>query len=335
MLGSLRQAVRRVRGAARPTPEPGPGQWWSRDQAIMGTAIRVELWCEDGERAQRAIDAVMREMEHVDEAMSPYKEHSELSLVNREAARRAVRVSAELFDLLDRSLDFSRESGGAFDITYAAVGHLYDYRRRVRPSDDERKSACAAVGYRNLQLDPAQRTVRFARPGVRIDLGGFAKGYAVDRGAQILREHGIANAIVTAGGDSRVLGDRHGRPWMVGIADPRQRGKMVAVLPLADVAISTSGDYERYFEEGGERYHHVIDPRTGESPAALQSVTIVAPDGLTAEGLSKSVFVLGLAPGMSLVEARPGVDAVVVDAAGVLHYSSGLRRGGADMGAGR
>jgi FAD:protein FMN transferase len=140
----------------------------------------------------------------------------------------------------------------------------------------------------------------------------------------ILRRHGIAHAIVSAGGDSHVLGDRRGRPWAVAIRDPRRAGETVAMLPLEDVAISTSGDYERYFEQGGVRHHHVLDPRTGRSPSGVRSVTILADDGLTTEGLSKTVFVMGAERGLALIETLPSVDAVVVDAAGQLHYTSGL-----------
>jgi len=174
-------------------------------------------------------------------------------------------------------------------------------------------------------LDRQARTVRFARPGMRIDLGGFAKGHAVDNGARILRARGIDHAIVSAGGDSRVIGDRRGRPWTIGIRDPRRgSGEMVAVLPLVDVSISTSGDYERYFDEGGERFHHLIDPATGRSPSGVRSVTVLAEDGLTCEALSKTVFVLGVDKGLALIASQPGVDAVVVDANGDLHYSAGL-----------
>ena len=227
-----------------------------------------------------------------------------------------------------RSIDFSELSEGAFDITFASVGHLYDYRLRIHPSDGELARARAAVGYRNLILDPRARTIRFARAGVRIDLGGFAKGLAVDNGAAILRGRGIRNAIVTAGGDSHILGDRRGRPWTIGIRDPRKADQMVAVLPRQDTALSTSGDYERYFEQDGVRHHHLIDPATGRSPTGVRSVTVVAPDGLTSEALTKSVFVMGVDRGMRLVESLDGVDAVVVDAAGALHYSSGLLAGG-------
>ena len=294
----------------------------------MGTSVRVELWSEDRAAGAMAIDAVMAEMHHIDDTMSPFKPESELTLINREAAQRPVPISQPMYDIIARSIDFSRLSGGAFDITFASAGFLYDYRRKIKPSDQELERARAAIGYHNLVLDPSARTIRFARPGVQIDLGGFAKGLAVDNGAAILESRGITSAIVTAGGDSHILGDRRGRPWTVGIRDPRRPGEVVAVLPLQSVALSTSGDYERCFESDGIRCHHVIDPSTGKSPSGVRSVTVVAADGLTSEGLTKSVFVMGVEKGMQLVESLQEVDAVVIDAAGVLHYSSGLLNGG-------
>jgi FAD:protein FMN transferase len=294
----------------------------------MGTAIHVELWGDDRVAATAAIETVMHEMHRIDELMSHYRDESELSRVNRDAARQPVEVSAELFDLLARSIAFSELSAGAFDITYASAGHLYDYRRRVRPTEEQLSAAREAIGYRHLQLDPVSRTVRFLHEGMRIDLGGFAKGYAVDNGAAILRRHGVHHAVVAAGGDSRMLGDRCGRPWTIGVRDPRREGEVVALLPLEDVAVSTSGDYERYFDDGDERCHHLIDPRTGKSPHAVRSVTVIAPDGLTSEALSKTVFVLGVEKGLRIVESIPDVDAVVIDAAGGLHYSAGLLAGG-------
>jgi FAD:protein FMN transferase len=325
MLAALRRvtgrAIARSGGATSPA-----GAWYSREESIMGTAIRVELWSTDAGLADSAMASVMEQMHHVDRAMSPHKPDSELSLINREAGERPVTVSAEVFDLLARSLEFSRLSDGAFDITYASAGQLYDYRERRRPGREELLRACASIGFHQLQLDARTRTVRFGRPGMRIDLGGFAKGYAVEAAAARLRRRGIRHAIVSAGGDSRIVGDRHGRPWTVGIRDPRRPAELAAVIPLQDAAVSTSGDYERFFEDAGVRYHHILDPRTGLSPSSIQSVTIIAPDGLTSEGLSKSVFVLGLEAGMRLVESRKGVDAIVVDDGGVLHFSSGLQR---------
>jgi len=249
-----------------------PGAWLSRDEAIMGTAIRVELWSDDPTAGEAAVEAVMAEMHRIDRAMSPYKSESDLSRINREAAARPVPVSDEMYRLLERAIEFSTLSSGAFDITYASAGHLYDYRQGVKPNDSELARAIAAVGYQNLILNHTARTIRFARDGVRIDLGGFAKGHAVDNGVAILRRRGIEHAIVTAGGDSHILGDRRGRPWTIAIRDPRSPGQVVAVLPLEDVAISTSGDYERYFEQDGVRFHHVIDPKTGKSPCAVRKI---------------------------------------------------------------
>lgn len=324
MLGPLRRLARRTFESREPVRS---GRWFSRDEAIMGTAIHVELWGDDRGRAGAAIDSVMHEMHRIDALMSPYKELSELSRVNRDAARRPVEVSEELLGLLERSIVFSTLSAGAFDITYASAGHLYDYRKRIRPTEVQLAAAREAIGYRHLQLDRGTRTVRFAREGVRIDLGGFAKGYAVDNGAAILAQHGVRHAVVAAGGDSRMLGDRCGRPWTIGVRDPRREDDVVALLPLEDVAVSTSGDYERFFDDGDERCHHLIDPSTGKSPHLVRSVTVIAPDGLTSEALSKTVFVLGVERGIPIVESLPGVDAVVVDDAGRLHYTAGLLAG--------
>lgn len=300
------------------------GAWLQREEAIMGTAINVVLWCDDRSQGEAAMDAVMAEMHRIDRTMSPHRPDSALSRINQLAYDEPVPLSDEMYRLLAKAQTFSALSGGAFDITYAAVGQLYDYRAGTRPSADALARARAAVGYQHLKLDAQARTVRFGLPGMRIDLGGFAKGHAVDNAAIILHAHGIAHAHVSAGGDSRVIGDHRGRPWSIGIRDPRRPGEMVAVLPLQDVSISTSGDYERYFDVAGERCHHLIDPATGLSPCEVHSVTILADDGLTTEALSKSLFVLGLSKGMALIESQPGVDAIVVDAKGTLHFSSGL-----------
>ena len=304
---------------------PVSADWHSREEAIMGTAIRVELWHEDKTVAQAAMDAVMAEMHRIDRAMSVFKPDSEISAINRDAAKAPMRVSQEMFDLIARAIEFSEMSGGAFDITFSSVGYLYDYRKGVKPSDTEIAKALPGINYRHLKLDRQNRTIYFARSGVRIDLGGIAKGYAVDNCITLLKARGVREALVSAGGDSRVLGDRHGRPWMIGIRDPRNRDGNVAVIPLADAAISTSGDYERYFEADGVRYHHIINPKTGKSASGVRSVTVIGPDSLTNEGLTKSVFILGPARGLALIETMIGIDAIVVDDQGKLYYSKGLQ----------
>ncbi|MBI3367240.1 MAG: FAD:protein FMN transferase [Burkholderiales bacterium] len=316
---TLHTAAKAVRPAAK-----AQGSWMRREQAIMGTAVSVQLWADNRIRGEAAIAAVMAEMQRIDRAMSPHRRDSELSRINREAALRPVRLSEEMHRLIARAIGFSQLSRGAFDITYASAGALYDYRAGIAPDAPTLERAVAAIGWQNLRIDLATRSLRFAKPGMRIDLGGFAKGHAVDTSCAILARFGIRHAIVTAGGDSRVIGDRRGAPWTIAIRDPRQADGIVAMLPLEDVAISTSGDYERYFERDGVRHHHLIDPRTGRSPDQVRSVTILAADGLTAEALSKTVFVRGVEAGMRIVESVPGADAVAVDADGALHFSSGL-----------
>jgi thiamine biosynthesis lipoprotein len=302
--------------------------WHVREAAVMGTAVRVELWADDHYTAQAAAAAVIDEMHRIDRTMSPHKPDSILSQINRGADAAPFEVSAEMIGLLTRAIEFSDLTDGAFDITYASAGQLYDYREQIRPDDAALAAGTAAIGWRGLLLDAGARTVRFVRPGMRIDLGGFAKGHAVDNAVAILSRHGIRHAYVSAGGDSRVIGDRRGRPWTIAVRHPRRPGEVVAVLPLQDVAISTSGDYERYFERDGVRCHHLLDPRTGRSPQGVHSVTILADDGLTAEALSKAVFVRGAQAGLRLVNALPGVDAVVIDATGRLHRSAGLLHAG-------
>jgi thiamine biosynthesis lipoprotein len=300
------------------------GDWHAREEAIMGTRIAVEVWHADPAAAEAAIDAVIAEMHRIDGLMSVYKHESQLSAINRDAASRPVKADPELVRLIARALAFSEMSGGAFDITYASVGYLYDYRARKHPTEAEIQAALPAIDWRHVVVDLAASTVRFTQPGVRIDLGGIAKGHAVDSSIAILAARGITNGTVTAGGDSRILGDRRGRPWIVGIRHPDDRERVIARIPLEDAAISTSGDYERYFDEDGVRYHHIIDPKTGKSPAGVRSVTVIAPNSTLAEGLTKSVFIIGPGLGLALVEAQPDCDAVVVTAEGKVFYSKGL-----------
>lgn len=299
-------------------------EWYSDKRAIMGTAVSVELWADDDKTAHDAIEAVMQEMTHIDQTMSPYIETSELALINREATQHPVKISAEMLLLLKTSIHYSEVSHGAFDISFASVGYMYDYRNHIKPSDAQIASHLNAIDYRSIKLDAGASTVQFMKPGMRIDLGGIAKGYSVDQGAEILRARGIKNAIVTAGGDSRILGDHRGRPWMVGIKDPRAENKSAVMLPLADTAISTSGDYERYFMDGERRVHHIINPKTGKSALGIRSVSVLAPHGIDTDALTKPLFILGVQRGMEIIDKIPGVDAIVIDDQGQLFYSKNL-----------
>ena len=306
---------------------PARAAWETRvTDGIMGTRITVEVWADDAATADAANEAVLAVMRHIDTTMSTYKPDSEVSQVNAHAAAGPMPISAELFDLLVTAKDYSRLTEGAFDITYASVGYLYDFRKRVRPDEAHIRAALPAVNYEHLLLDPAHHTVKFTQPGVRIDLGGIAKGYAVDRGIEALQKAGITHGFVSAGGDSRVLGDRFGKPWIVGIRDPQKgEGEVIARVPLIDAAISTSGDYERYFDEGGVRYHHIIDPHTGLSASRVRSATIIARTALRTDGLSKTAFVLGPEKAMEIYNRIDDIDAIIVRLDGTVVYSKRMQ----------
>ena len=298
--------------------------WFSEQQDKMGTRVEIQLWMDDEPQARQLIADGMAEFDRIEAGMSTYRETSEISAVNREAATAPVVVSAELFDLVRRSLELSVQTGGAFDITYDSVGHLYDFRARERPAEQAIADNLAAIDYRHVLLDAGKSTIRFTRPGTRINLGGIAKGYACEQVVALLRKAGVTNALVNAGGDTRLLGDRRGKPWVVGIRDPDDESKWVTRLALDDEAISTSGDYERYFEEDGVRYHHILDPASGRPVAGVRSVTVIGPDATLTDGLSTSVFVLGVERGLALIEATPGYAAVIVDAGHRVRFSTAL-----------
>ncbi|MGA2188106.1 MAG: FAD:protein FMN transferase [Steroidobacteraceae bacterium] len=308
---------------------PAHAEWVRRvTDGIMGTRITVELWADDKDKGEMAIDAVLDSMRHVDETMSTYKPTSEVSLVNAKAADGPMPITKELFDLLTKAREYSEITEGAFDITYASVGYMYDFRNHIRPSEGQIEKALPAVDYRHVLLDPKKQTVQFSQHGVRIDLGGIAKGYSVDRGIDVLKSLGITRAYVSAGGDSRIIGDRFGKPWVVGIRDPTKgEGAVITRIPLVDAAISTSGDYERYFEENGVRYHHIIDPHTGHSASKVRSATVIGPNATRTDGLSKTAFVLGPEKAMEIYNRIEDIDAIIVKLDGTVIHSKGLAPG--------
>ncbi len=298
--------------------------WVEVTEPIMGTRVHAELWHEDEILGRALLEEVLAEMRRIEAQYSPYLEDSELSRLNREAGQGWVETTTEMIDLLVRSARVSQMTGGAFDITYASVGRYYDYRAGQRPDDQALVEGLEAINYEFVEIDVRASRVRFRHPLVYIDLGGIAKGYAVDLCIELLEAAGISQASVAAGGDSRIIGDRNGEPWTVGIQDPRQDDAMAVLLPLVDTAVSTSGDYERFFEEDGVRYHHILDPSTGDSARQSWSVTILGPEATLTDGLSTSVFVLGPEKGLALIDRLPGIDAIIIDAQGQLRYSADL-----------
>ena len=301
-------------------PNRSGAEWVVHNDTAMTTEIRLAFW-NHGVDGDQLIAVAMAELHRINDAYSAYDPESLLSDVNADAHSSPVTISNEFILLLDRSIELSELTGGAFDITFNSVGYHYDYRGRQKPDDREIAAALPSIDYRLLLLDRERSTIQFAQKGVRIGLGGIAKGYAVERVAETFRRAGITSAQISAGGDSRFIGMHGDRPWSVGIQDPRREGELAAVIPVSDEAVSTSGDYQRYFVDGGIRYHHIIDPQTGMSARTVRSATVIGTDGVVTDGLSTGIFVLGVTAGLALINATEGYEAVIIDQHGLLHYS--------------
>ncbi len=305
-------------------------EWLYQRHAIMGTEINIALWHLDKGVAQQAASQVETEMHRIDALLSPYKPDSELSQLNRSASQTSFPASSELYRIVERALHYSELSEGAFDISFAALGQHYNYRKGVQPDAKTRARYLAGINYKNIQLNAARQSIFYKHEHLQIDLGGIAKGYAVDRSIELVKALGVQHASISAGGDSKVLGDKRGRPWMVGIKNPRGPEGVALSLPLLDAAISTSGDYERFFidEDSGERIHHIINPASGDAVGELASVSVVGPEGFDTDPLSTTVFVMGLQEGMALIEKLSDFDCIIIDRKGQVHYSSGFRSPG-------
>lgn len=300
-------------------------EWVVRDAEIMGTTIHTEVWHQNKRIAQQVADLVIQTMHEVNQSMSPYIETSELSLVNKKASSEVLPVTDELYAVIERAMHYSQTTNGAFDVTFASVGYLYDYRNAVRPTESDIRQQLQGVNFKHIVLDANSKTIHFKQPQVRIDLGGIAKGYAIDLAISRAQAHGVERIFVSAGGDTRILGDRQGRPWVIGIRHPLNREKVIAKIPLVNEALSTSGDYERYFDEDGVRYHHIIDPKTGDSARKVHSVTILGPTAMDTDALSTSVFVMGAREGLALLESLENIEGIIVDNEANLLFSSGLQ----------
>ncbi len=274
----------------------------------MGTSIEVEAFGGSADARQRAIDDAFGAFAEIDRLMSNYRDDSELAVVNRDAASRAVPVSDPLLQVLLAAQRVSRASHGAFDVTVGPLVRLWGFhdKRAHVPGDAERQRIAPLVGYRNLVVDAAAHTVRFARPGVELDLGGIAKGFAVEVAANVLRRRGLSG-FIDAGGNQYLLGLPPGkRVWTVGVKDPDAPDRLLGVIDADAGSISTSSDDSDFLVAGGKRYGHVLDPRTLAPSAAALSVTIVSRDGTLADALSKAAFVLGPRDGLALLDGFPG-----------------------------
>lgn len=300
---------------------------FKKSEILMDTIVSITVVSESKEKAEAAIDRAFREIKRLEGLLNFYSGKSDVAEINRNSGIKPVHVSPETYDLVRISRTISEETGGVFDITIGPISGLYDFVRKKRPSLQEIHSLIPLVGYKRMVLNPEEMTVYLKKKGMKIDPGGIAKGYAADRAVEILKKAGIKAALVAIAGDIRCYGTKpDGEDWIVGIQNPRAgKGKEVfATIRLKDMAISTSGDYQRYFIEDGKRYHHILDPATGLPATGLISVSVVGPLATYTDSLATAVFVRGLPEGKRLAE-KMGYYIIAVDQEGNIHISDTIK----------
>ncbi|MEE8412171.1 MAG: FAD:protein FMN transferase [Acidobacteriota bacterium] len=300
----------------------------SARRMLMGTAFEIQVVTTDPRAGAAAIEAALDEVARVEELLSEWKPTSQISAVNLAAGGTAVvAVGAELYEVVERALEISELTAGAFDITYAACGHLWSFRDSRIPTDAELQACLPSVDYRRVELVTAGRGIRLPDAAMKIGISGIGKGYGVDRAAALLESRGIKDYTVDGGGDLRVRGRNEAGPWRIGIADPRRPGTLARTLELDAGAVVTSGDYVLFFDQDGRRYHHILDPRTGRPAKRSIAVTVIATSATDADALATGLFVLGPQRGLELVEKLSGIEALITDPDLVEHASSGFPKG--------
>jgi thiamine biosynthesis lipoprotein len=304
----------------------------TESRPLLHTFVEIKAY---GDNAREAIEAAFAEMSRVNDLLNNYDSGSEVSNINRNAGGEPVPISPETMEALQAALKFSSLSGGALDITVGPLLQLWGFAQENpglaggEPDRAAIKKAKTIVDYRavelvsTLQAAQSVRTARLRKSGMWIDVGSFSKGYAADRAMTVLKQRGIKNALISAGGTICAIGCKaNGAPWKVAVRHPRKDDTMLTFIALQDGAVSTSGDYERFYEKKGKRRGHIIDPRTGAPVERMQSVSVIAKTGVDSDALSTALFVLGPDKGIALVNRLPGVAALLVSHAGNVVMSS-------------
>ena len=301
---------------------------YRKAKPVMDTIVTITVVADSGRKAERAIEDAFAAIERFGGRINFFSDGSELSSINRNAGIKEVKVSPETFDVIEKALYVSKKTDGAFDPTIGPEMGLWDFYRKIRPTDAEVSRKLPFVGYQEVVIDKTRSTVFLRKKGMLMDLGAIAKGYAADLAVAVLQRDGIGAGIVANAGDIRTFGLKpDGKPWTVGIRNPRQKGEsdeIFAEITLHDRAISTSGDYERYFIEDGQRYHHILNPKTGYPARRCRSVSVITDKGVFTDSFSTAIFVLGPDKGLKLAREL-GMEAIIIDSAGVLRTTPGLK----------
>jgi len=316
--------------AACTGPASGGAHLVDRTRSSMGTELRLTAWTNDEPGVVAAFEAIFREFDRLEGLLSNWQEDSDVQRLNSAAGQHPVRVGTELRDVLETARQVSDWTNGKFDVTFGVMSGLwkFDYQNQDGTIPDHREVVRrrSLINYRDIELDERNGTAFLRRHGMVVNLGGIGKGYAVDRARAILHDRGFRDFLIQFGGDMYAGGREGDRPWKLGIQDPRgPANRIFATVDVSDSTFSTSGDYARSFIKDGRRYHHILDPATGEPSQDCRSVTIMTASATIADGLSTGVFVLGPEHGMALIEQLPDVEGIIVSAKNALLVSSGLQ----------
>jgi thiamine biosynthesis lipoprotein len=311
-------------------PKPAEASIVERSRVSMGSEVHLTAWTANERGALDAFEAAFDEFDRLDELMSVWKEGSEVERLNRAAGETPVPIGPEMREVLSMARLASEWTEGKFDVTFGVLSGLWKFDHDLDggiPPRADVQARLPLIDYQQLVVDEAKGTAFLKRKGMRVHLGGIGKGYAVDRAAAVLRGRGFTDFMIQSGGDLYVAGKRGDRSWRAGIQDPRgPKGSSFAAMDLSDAAFTTSGDYERFFMKDGRRYHHIIDPDTGEPSQGSRSVTIMAKTASLADALDTGIFILGPEKGMALIERLNGVEGVIVTSSNNVLVSSGLAR---------
>jgi thiamine biosynthesis lipoprotein len=317
--------------ALSPPKEPAaaPGDRdYSQAANLMGTVIRVTVAGATRDQAKPAIDAAFAEVKRLESLLSEWIPTSEISRINAAAGQDAVSVSGETIDVIEAANAISRWSSGAFDLTWAALRGMYLFQpdNQQVPELSAIKERLKLIDYRKIKVDVEAGTVKLDKKGMVLGTGGIAKGYALDKAADILREAGFANFMIFGGGQIELSGTRHGRPWRVGIQHPRANDYF-GFVEATDGSVATAGDYEHSFVKDGKRWHHIIDTKTGLPVPHTSSVTVVADSGLAADAIDTAIFILGAKRALKMMKTAPfAADAVIVDSDMRVHMTPGMEK---------
>lgn len=292
----------------------------------MGTIVEILLIGEEQTKAEKTALQAFHEFRRIEQLMSPMIEGGDIFRINKSAGRRWVNVSSETLYVIKKSIEISERSNGGFDITVAPLVELWRKARAKGnpPSEEELKRSLELVGFKNILVSQDGK-ILLRKEGMSIDLGGIAKGYAVDKAFELLKKLGYKNMIVNAGGDLRAGGQKFGQPWLIGIQDPRNSEKLITKISLTDNALATSGDYEKFFIYQGKRYHHIINPKDGLPSEGCRSVSVIAKEGILADAMATTIFVLGPERGYKVCQNEKELDCLIIDNDGNINITPNLK----------